>query len=86
MVKVIQKVNPFEPCLGRQFLSFPNIPKSPLKNLNVTALHKWLSANKKWMAQDVFAMSDEVDSEDNSDDGQENTEDNRTDSEEEGEI
>jgi hypothetical protein len=47
MVKVIQKVNPFEPCLGRQFLSFPNIPKSPLKNLNVTALHKWLSANKK---------------------------------------
>ena len=86
MVKVIQKVNPFELCPGRQFLSFPNIPKSPLKNLNVTALHKWLSANKKRMAQDVFAMSDEVDSEDDSDDGQENSEDNTTDSEEEGEI
>lgn len=71
MIEVLQKVKPFENQPGRKLLSFPNIEKSPLCKLNVTALHKWLTHNKKRLANDAFAMSDDIiedddgDSEDN---------------------
>jgi hypothetical protein len=46
MIEVLQKVKPFENQPGRKLLSFPNIEKSPLCKLDVTALRKWLIHNR----------------------------------------
>ena len=81
MVMVIQKVNPFDHRPGRKFVSFPNIPKSPLNNLDVTALHKWLTSNKMRIADDTYAVSDDVDSEDDNDDDEDEDGGMNTDSE-----
>ena len=47
MIKILQMVNPLAHQPGRSLRSFPNISKSPLDKLDVTALHQWLTKNKK---------------------------------------
>ena len=65
MVNVLQGVKPFHERPGRMLRSFPNISKSPLDRLDVTALNKWLTHNKKRLFANTFASSDEC--EDNAD-------------------
>ena len=86
MVSVLRNVKPFEVTPGRNFVSFPNIPKTPLENLNVVALYKWLSSNKVRLAHDAFAVTDDADDEGQADDVHESSsEDNMTDSNDEDE-
>ena len=47
MITILQMVNPLAHQPGRSLRSFPNISKSPLDKLDVTALHQWLTKNKK---------------------------------------
>ncbi|CAB4011750.1 Hypothetical predicted protein [Paramuricea clavata] len=79
MVKILRKINPFDRRPGRKFVSFMNIPKSPLSKLNVKAFHKWLTSNKKRLADDAFAMLDEVDGDDEIDDEDTDDEDDNED-------
>lgn len=60
MINVLERVKPFHEQPGRVLLSFPNIPKSPLEKLDVTALHNWLSRNKKKLFENAFASSDDA--------------------------
>ena len=63
MIKVLKKVKPFEEQPGRLMRSFTNISRSPLENLDVTALNKWLSFHKKRLFENAFASSDDVEDE-----------------------
>ena len=63
MVKVVQRIKPFDNRAGRKLISFPNILKSPLCKLDATALHSWLSFQKKRLAENKFAAHDGVDEE-----------------------
>ena len=86
MASVLRNVKPFEVTPGRNFVSFPNIPKTLLENLNVVALYKWLSSNKVRLAHDAFAVTDDADDEGQADDVHESSsEDNMTDSNDEDE-
>ena len=54
MIHELKRLKPFEEQPGRVLLSFPNIPKSPLESLDVTALYKWLTHNKKRLFENAF--------------------------------
>ena len=73
MVNVIRKVNPFESHPGRKFVSFSNMKSSPLANLHVTAMHKWISSHKMRLADDALTMLGEEEGDDDID-GQDNNE------------
>ena len=60
MINVLQAVKPFHEQPGRMLRSFPDISKSPLDRLDVTALHKWLTHNKNRLFANTFASSDDV--------------------------
>lgn len=49
MITTLHQVNPLACQRGtcRSLRSFPNITKSPLDKLDVTALHQWLTSSKK---------------------------------------
>ena len=79
MVNVIRKVNPFESHPGRKFVSFANMKSSPLANLDVTAMHKWISSHKMRLADDALTMSGEEEGDDDID--EQDDDENLTDSE-----
>ena len=79
MVNVIRKVNPFESHPGRKFVSFANMKSSPLANLDVTAMHKWISSHKMRLADDALTMSGEEEGDD--DINEQDDDENLTDSE-----
>ena len=58
MIIALQRVKPFDERPGRILRSFPDIRKSPLQNLDVTALHSWLTYNKKKLFDNAFAADD----------------------------
>ena len=64
MINVLKRLKPFEEQPGRVLLSFPNIPKSPLESLDVTALYKWLTHNKKRLFENAFIEDDASDMDD----------------------
>lgn len=60
MINVLKRVQPFHEQPGRILRSFPGISKSPLENLDVTALSKWLTHNKNKLFRNAFASSEVV--------------------------
>lgn len=70
MIELINTQKPFEYQAGRTLRSFPSISKSPLSQLDVIALHSWLTRNKKRLAQNPYSC-DEEDQEDIDDDDEE---------------
>ena len=93
MITILQEKRPFQHQEGRTLKSFPNISRSPLDQLDVIALHEWLSRNKRKLAVNAFErcedneLSDEDDDEcdagNNDDDNDGN---DRGDSEEESDV
>lgn len=84
MNKTLQKVQPFQ-NQPRSLRSFPNITKSPLQKLNVTALHKWLTAKKKKLATNAFEVSEDLQEDGNSPE-QNEAEDSLSETDEEVEV
>ena len=58
MIEIINKQKPFEHQPGRTLRSFPSISKSPLDQLDVFALHSWLTRNKKRLAANPYSCDE----------------------------
>lgn len=58
MIELISTKKPFEHQPGRTLQSFPSISKSPLDQLDVFALHSWLTRNKKRLATNPYSCDD----------------------------
>ncbi len=58
MIELISSQKPFEHQPGRSLQSFSSISKSPLDQLDVFALHSWLTRNKKRLATNPYSCDD----------------------------
>ena len=50
MISNLIKLDPFTHMNGRSHISFPDIKRSPLLNLNILNFHKWLDQHKRELA------------------------------------
>ena len=75
IIKILHR-DPFKYTTGRTLVSFPNIKKTPLENVNVIALNNWITHHKKRLSKHIFAT---VSDDENDDDDIENTGDSQSD-------
>ncbi len=54
MVNVLRKLKPFNFIKGRKHTAFPTISNSPLNNVDISALHAWLTSKKKSLAKNTL--------------------------------
>lgn len=73
MIELISSQEPFQHQPGRTLPSFPSISKSPLDQLDVFALHSWLTRNKKRLASNPYSC-DVLADDDNGTNGDESDE------------
>ena len=89
MINILHERKPFQYKEARTLKSFPDISRSPLDQLDVIALHAWLSKHKRRLAANAFEGcdddddeavddddNDEVDNDDIHDDGVNSVDDN----------
>ena len=70
MINIVNKNTPFDYQSGKTYKSFPNIPKSPLQQLDVVLLDKWLTQHKKKIFECPFVqVEDEFDDDDLNEEG-----------------
>ena len=75
MIEILHAKRPFQRTAARTLKSFPNIPSSPLEQLDVASLFDWLTRNKRRLAVNAFEGSDEDDDNDDHDEVQDEEED-----------
>ena len=56
MVNVLRKLKPFNFVKGRKHTAFPTISNSPLNNVDISALHAWLTSKKKITCEKSIVM------------------------------
>lgn len=61
MTEILHTKRPFRRTAGRTLKSFPNIPSSPLEQLDVATLYDWLTRNKRRLAVNAFERCDDDD-------------------------
>ena len=66
MIKILHKKDPFKYTAGRTLVSFPNVKKTPLEDVNVIALNNWLTHHKKRLSKDIFATVSDDENDDDS--------------------
>lgn len=91
MIGILQEQKPFQYQEGRTLKSFPNISRSPLDQLDVSALHEWLTRHKRRLAANSFARCEENEDDEDEDEGNvsnddDNDEHNEDESEEENDV
>ena len=59
MIEILTPVKPFNKKPGRKLLSFPNISKSPLDQLDTAALFTWLNRHKRRLSKNAYAACDD---------------------------
>ena len=63
MINILHERKPFQYKEARTLKSFPDISRSPLDQLDVIALHAWLSKHKRRLAANAFEGCDDDDDE-----------------------
>ena len=64
MIELISSQEPFQHKPGRMLNSFPSISKSPLDQVDVFALHSWLTKHENRLAINPYSCDDSDDSDD----------------------
>ena len=79
MIEILHAKRPFQHTTARTLKSFPNIPSSPLEQLDVASLFDWLTRNKRGLVVNAFEGCDKDDVNDDRDEVQDEEEDSEPD-------
>ena len=83
MISILHEKRPFQHQGGRTLKSFPNVSRSPLDQLDVVALHGWLTRHKRRLATNLCERCEDED--ENDQDGSSNDDDNDDNNDEDSE-
>lgn len=84
MIKIFNEINqPFKHDPKRTLKSFPNISKSPLDKLQVSAFNNWLTRRKRRLFKNHFANCDDYCNDDDEEEDADCTDDDQSESNDE---